>query len=487
MAIRDIFVSSIYYSSSMVINMGLGALRSGLAAKLLGPSMFGMWNIFGLIQQYASLSSLGFFHGVNREYPYHLGKRDNKYAEQIINTAFSITTVLSFVCGIILLATSFFTPAISGSADLAFSVRLLAGIIILSQLYEFFIIYLRNIKDFKALSARRNVYSIFFTLFALPFMYFFSYRGLIVALLLSFLPVIFLFKDFIKSLKFVLDRKTIHLLFWSGLPFFAIQLLGLLFGTMDRFIILKYFSMKMFGYYSFAVVVISFVIKISESLAYVIRPFVLSKAGECENEATTMKRDLIMILNLMAYIFPIFIVTVFIFMKPIIAHMFSEYIPSVDIIRIMCWGVLPLCFSMLIEPYIVATNKQKYVFIISLSKILVTGLLFVLLIFIEKVGITNIAAIISISHYVGCLAMLIYAFLLYKASMTDSIVIAIKLFAPFLVVMSLLTFVSSHEYYFNIITIYDSLAIQFIIALVIFSSMSITTIKSLVRRVRWRG
>ena len=482
MSFKKILISNTYYFSSNLLGIILGAVRGGLIAHFLGPALYGMWSILGVANQYANLSHLGFLPGFDREYPYYQGKGDNRYAEDLKNSAFSVTMLLSIVCAVVLLSISFITPYISNSKELVFGLRFLSIILILSQAWEFFIIYLRNNQNFKLLSICRGMYAVIFTLFAIPMTYYFAFKGLVVALLLSFIPgILFFCLDFLKSIAINFDKKIIAALFLTGWPFFGMQVLGLVSASLDKLLVFKYLSSEMLGYYSFALLIIGLSKTISESTVYVLRPLILHKAGLHSNDNMFLKKDFILISSLAAYFYPIIIVTIFILIGPAISMIMPRYGLSIEITRILCWGLLPSCVAIFSAPFIVASNKQKYLFYIGMINVMVM-LSFIYLLAYPKMEINNIAVAIAASQYINALLLLNTVFRIYHLGIKNIILTVGKLFLPFLTVMMVITLISKRMDGLDIISQFSYIGAQFVVAIIVFVPLSITVFKRLMLR-----
>jgi len=481
--IKKFIISNLYYFSSNSLNIILGLFRGGVIANLLGPALYGAWNTFTLAQSYANLSHLGLLSAFDRDYPYYLGKGDKNHAEAIKSNVFTAVSALSILCGMVLLGLSFFVRTISNSKEFAFSFRILAVIIVLSQIWEFYILYLRNIKDFKMLSIGRGLYWTLFTALAVPLTYYFSFKGLIVALLLSFCPfIVYVFIKFIKSIKIAIDGKMILALLAVGWPFLGMQGLGMVFNTFDRLVILSYFDLKILGQYSFALFLIGFLKAAMEPTVYVMRPFILQKAGRHANNCLPMKKDLLLINGLAAYVIPVIVVLLFILIEPLIGYVFPQYIASISIARIMCWGILPVCIAMFTSPFIVASNNQKYLFYFNLMNVILILSLIFLLSYLNRMTITNIVIAMCLSQYIGSFVTLMAALLVYQTPLKEAVLISIRLFAPFLILMTIVTFISGHTTRFNVVTRYDYMGIQCLIAVLIFLPLSWTKFKNVLKR-----
>jgi len=88
----------ILFSFSTILYQGSRFLTSFFGAEILGPSIFGLWNMLSLILTYGYIAHLGVINAMNRDVPLFKGKGNLKKVEEIrqVSLGFiSISTLLT--------------------------------------------------------------------------------------------------------------------------------------------------------------------------------------------------------------------------------------------------------------------------------------------------------------------------------------------------------------------------------------------------------
>ena len=81
---------SIFGSSTILFQFSRVAVELSVA-KIVGPSIWGIWYILNLVIAYRGITNFGVDNGMNREIPILKGKGSNEEAALIQNVSFSFT------------------------------------------------------------------------------------------------------------------------------------------------------------------------------------------------------------------------------------------------------------------------------------------------------------------------------------------------------------------------------------------------------------
>lgn len=85
------------FSSSTILYQGSRFLTALGAAKILGPGIYGLWNMLNLILTYGRLAHLGVINAMNRDVPLFKGKRDFQKVEEIRRASLGFMSLSTIV------------------------------------------------------------------------------------------------------------------------------------------------------------------------------------------------------------------------------------------------------------------------------------------------------------------------------------------------------------------------------------------------------
>src|SRR4051812_28883411 len=91
---------SLFAMSSVILNF-TGIISGFIVYKWVDPYYIGLWSSLLLVDTYSTFLRLGVINGMNREFPYWLGKGDTEKANRLIQTTFYYTlcTIALFLVG----------------------------------------------------------------------------------------------------------------------------------------------------------------------------------------------------------------------------------------------------------------------------------------------------------------------------------------------------------------------------------------------------
>jgi len=91
---RSLFKLVTIFAGGNVVGTVLHGVSGFLAARLVEPAVFGMFNSFGLVIGYLPFLQIGVFNGLARDLPYYLGKGDKRRAEDLSAAAFGFSALV---------------------------------------------------------------------------------------------------------------------------------------------------------------------------------------------------------------------------------------------------------------------------------------------------------------------------------------------------------------------------------------------------------
>jgi len=272
--IRDSFRLS---SSSILSNL-LNIIRGFIVAKLLGPSLFGIWNTFIILLNYIRQSDGGLFQGMAKEIPHQVGKGNKERVSEVERLTFSSIFFIALALSSALFLSSFFLPY---SSNFLNGLRIVSLIIIFQQVYFYYNYYFRAVNMFSLLSRGIALWSLATTVLVIGLTYLYQLQGALIGLLGSYVLVSLLF--FLKSrphLTIDLKLRPIFSIIKIGFPLLLIGFMYELLWSVDKLLILKMLDSAHLGYYSIATGISIFIYYIPISISGVVFPRVVEAYGK---------------------------------------------------------------------------------------------------------------------------------------------------------------------------------------------------------------
>lgn len=399
---------NIFYLSGNILNMVTSLIKGFFLARVLGPAAYGAWNGFYLILMYNKMSPVGLLDGYDREYPYCLGKGDEKKADSIKNTSFSVMMLISFAVGLSLMGISF---VLEGKWDPAviFGLRIFSVVVVLDQLYEFYIEYLRSRRDFSTLSLFRVAFSTINILLVIPLTYVWGLKGLFIATLLCFiLFALVIGRNLSSQIALVVDKELLRHLWKVGFPIFLTTILSIMLISMDRIMVLNFLGTEKLGYYGLSAFFIGFIQMLLGNVSYVTYPHMLDKYGR-EGNVLALRRYLFDALEVMSILSPLVIGAIWIAAPAIFFYILPQYFPALPVVRILLVGSFFFCLASYAIIFMTTINQQKKVLKFQVAAILLAFLLSYTLIDMGF-GMVGVAAAMTTSYIIYGLSLVSYSF-----------------------------------------------------------------------------
>jgi len=290
---EKILKKSIFYSFSLYVRMGIKILQGLFIAKFLGPSLYGLRNIFDLTIEYESYSDLGSLSAINRQIPYYRGRDELGNERLAEGSVFGINFIYALCVGILLIGVSFYLKRAQWDqkyTDFAFFLGLM---IITNKIKYFYTTKLKYDNKFYLLSMAEMLYGFSAAALCVSLTYFYSFRGLLSGLFTAdivFIGYVLLKIKEIPSFRisFPLLRELIKI----GFPIMVVGFLLTLMRSADRIVILAMLSEEALGYFSVATIATSIIVTVPSAIRQVTLPPMMEKLGRT-NDIFRIKNYLI--------------------------------------------------------------------------------------------------------------------------------------------------------------------------------------------------
>ena len=411
------------FLSSTVFSSILNVFRGVFVARILGPTLFGFWNIFMLVFRYNSLADVGLISGMFKLIPIHRGSNELETAEKIKNIAFWANTFVYVSLNVFLFTSTFYLSFIAQHfkplslylncfpLELVWGLRILALINLSSQFYIFYTALLRADKNFVFESISNGLIAI--SSLILLFLFVLIVKNKLIAALLSLffaysIANLYLLSKTNYHFPYLCENKLLFSVFKAGFPIFLVNITYVFLISIDRWMIAKYFGPTQVGLYGIGISMISFMGLLPTALASTLFPHMLEKFGQSKDPASfsnivympTKVNTLIMfyVCGFMAIIMPVFIH----FVVP-------KYVEGIQSAVILSIAIYFLSLNTITGNFLISIDKQRYVIYIQGICILLSTSIYYFLIK-SGLGITGVALGTLLTYF-------IYSFMILGLSM----------------------------------------------------------------------
>ena len=346
---------AIFASGSFFVAV-LGGVGGLIQARWLEPEVFGEFRKYGILTMYLSLGYSVVHDGLIRQYPYLLGKGDQKAALHVAGIAkwwYSFVTILYVflfaILSVIALFKADYRGAIGWGAQIPGSIALVYGAY-LGVMY-------RSSINFKRLSYN-NIISSVLSVFGLIFVKIWGYWGLAVRFILMQLTSVWINQHYLPvKAKALFDFKALSNLAKISLRFSIPGYLhsSALIASMNT-LILCYCGEAGLGVYALAVMVKGMGMTFSNALNQIFHVKISTKYGETEDVYECLRYTKIPTLLAIALSL-VLVVGLCVSIGPFIRMVLPKYIDSIPVIQILSIAIFLQAASL---PLIVINSALWY-------------------------------------------------------------------------------------------------------------------------------
>jgi len=345
------------FSSSTILYQGSRFLTALGAAKILGPGVYGLWNMLNLILTYGRLAHLGVINAMNRDVPLFKGKRDFQRVEEIRRASLGFMSLSTIVATAGIAVSALFVK----NSMLRSSLQVMALLFLCTQMYVYLQVYLRSDKRFYQMSYQQYVFAAFLPVVTIPLVIVYKLPGFILGQTIAILAVssLIIVKFIHFNLRPKLDIQESIRLIKVGSPMMAVVLLYSLLTTADRWVIVSFLGVEQLGYYSLAIIVMGFLSLVPMVLAQQIYPRMAETYGQTSSYTDLKKWIISQTIMALGVTVPLLVGVYFIF--PLIVERFlPAYMPGITAMKIILIGLLFLPIAGGFGNFLKTVDKQLY-------------------------------------------------------------------------------------------------------------------------------
>lgn len=240
-----------FFAGSTLLVQGSRFIVNVVAARMLGPFNFGVWNAVSSILVYGLSAHAGVLNGMNREVPFHAGRGDPEKVSHIFRVSLGIGLLSAFVAGLVTLGASQL-PFWGNTVRTALIAA--ASLLLVQQVYQFFQFALKSSIRFDLMSWQQLGLALAFPAVVLPLTARFGLAGFITGQALATGLVVVLITRLVPfRLGLAWDWVEAVRLARIGFPIMSAGILYAFLTTLDRWVVLALLGTVSLGYYSLAI------------------------------------------------------------------------------------------------------------------------------------------------------------------------------------------------------------------------------------------
>ncbi|MCB2293972.1 oligosaccharide flippase family protein [Clostridium algoriphilum] len=344
------------YSSIKYIALIIVFLKGIISARVLGPELLGVLGNLLLVLTYISYSSLGILYSMNREYVIYESRDDQKRAKEVISTSFTSLLILSVLLILVGIGCKFVYRDPLGTYIL-----LVFIIGVLEQFRMFYINYFRLINKFRKINYIELINNVLAFVLIVIFIKSFKIYSVLFAMAVADFIVFFFGYFSSKRIHLKINPEIFKNLIIVGIPLLIYNLGFYILTTVDRVVIIKFLGYTDLGYFTFSNQIVNGTLVFITSVLFLYYPKAI-KTLNIENnykKADIVKKTLNYTKFIEAFGVVLCLVGA-ILIEPFVLIVVPKYLVSINIYRILVFGVVATQIAYFANVFIVSNKKQMY-------------------------------------------------------------------------------------------------------------------------------
>ena len=352
---QRIIKDTLMYSLANYIAMGIGIILSIVTKGILGTLGAGYIAMIKVFSSYGAFSDLGTGMAMLREVSQAVGADDQEKAERVRDAVFTFTLLAALVVIVVFAAISIFfvkDPLMKQGVFLA------GFLVLVTQIYNFSITFMRVIKKVSYLSLTIVVNIFGVALFSIIGAYFFGVLGLIVGLIITTaLSSFFAYWFSGMRLRLYWNAGEVLRLIRIGFPLILVGYALDTFLIVDTIMIGRMIGYKQLGFYTIALMSIQQINSLGRFSQIILLPHIQEKYGKTK-DLTDTKALFVKSTDTLVYFLPVIIALVF-FGVPVLVHYFlPKFAPGLVSMRILVTAYYFVAVNEMSGSILFTINKQ---------------------------------------------------------------------------------------------------------------------------------
>ncbi len=369
MSPRRFVRDSIGFAAAQLAVRAAIIVRTVVAARLLGPQVFGSWNAIQLLMDYGALAPLGTQQGLDQVVPRRLVDGDARAVERVKRAGLTSVLVLSLLYSSACLA--YFMNS-TGKVMAYWGIPgLLAAMSIVVQINwaSYCTGVLRSHGNIAAVSRWFFVQGMLGAFLGLALIPTLGGWGLLWGWLAGTL-IAFAWTQWdargIAPFRPLVGPDTL-LLFRVGFPMFFFNASSLIIRNLDRLIILRYLGTQELGYYSLAVTALTLVMYLPDSATFVFYPRLIQRFREGGDRPGAVLEPVLTVLRVLSVVTPALGGVAFLFVRDVVGVALPNFFPGARAVQVMCFTASALCLTNLASIVLMTLGRQLWLIPLAIA------------------------------------------------------------------------------------------------------------------------
>jgi O-antigen/teichoic acid export membrane protein len=321
--------------------------RGFVAAKLLDPMAFGAWNALQLMMDYGALAPLGTQQGLDQIVPARLVQGDAHRILRVKQAALFNVVVLTLMFSALGL-----TWASVGSSRMRANWHLSGiGLALLCVMFvniaNVGTSILRSHGDIGAITRWFVIQGLIGSGLGLTLMFWFGRWGLLWGWFAGCLVAVLFVVRRGRGVFPLLPAPALESLdlVQVGIPLFVYTASSIVMRNLDRIVVLRFLGTQALGYYGLSVNVLTLLMAIPDSLAYVSYPQLVRRYSEAGQDATAIRERVHRLMRGVAVGLPLMAGLCAVWAPELVHVILPKYDPSVQAMRVLAFGATGIALA----------------------------------------------------------------------------------------------------------------------------------------------
>ncbi len=342
--------------ASSYADLLLGIVRGVLVMRMIGPTGRGLMRSVDQFNKWFSNAHLGALHGVSKQLPITLGRRDERQAQEIEEVGTSVILGTGLLAALAMLACGLFWPGIEPLTRQVLAVG--AGIVWAGYAFALYRIVLRAWGTYSVIAIASVVTTLSQLVLIVAGAYWYGVLGAVLGLLGANLIQLFylhLAANFRVRLRW--NWSTVWYLIHRGWPLWITIFSDIALRNIDSVVVIRYLDLYYFGLYSLATQMAGYLYRVPEAAGFVLMPRIWEKYG-AEDDAQTLRRQVLVPTLAAATVMPVLAGVAFILIPFLIRLVVPKFYPGAYAAQVLAMGGTFLALPIAANGLLVAMNRE---------------------------------------------------------------------------------------------------------------------------------
>ena len=350
---------------SSYVDMLLGLIEVIYVMNRIGPLGKGLMALVDIFNKWLSNAHLGTLHGVSKQLPMALGRKDEARAQELEDVGVTAVLGLGLLGSLGMLAWALLGPRLGGTTREVLAIG--AGLVWCGHTFNIYRIVLRSWGTFTVIAMASVVTTVVEFGLEIVGAYYFGVVGATLGWLGANLAQL-LYLHYHSRLRIRLrwNWPMVRYLIRTGLPLTAIVFSDVLLLTVDSLVVLRLLKAYNLGLYWVAASVAGYVKKIPESAGFVLMPRIWEKFGAKNGEVHALRDEVVTPTLAAATVMPVLSGLLFMIIPGALALVVPKFVPAAFAAQVLCMGGAFLALPLAANGLLVAMNREFQVVLCKL-------------------------------------------------------------------------------------------------------------------------